>query len=352
MLNREEELVFRAALLEGDAALRSWRTLMERRPVAELDFNSQRTLPLVFRNFERQGIEVPELPALKSVYRWVWSSNQTRIAAGRGVLERLREHEIDAVLLKGASLLPLDYEDAGVRFMADFDVLVRPEAVDEAVAVLARAGWTSRSSRSRSRVGVLWEDELVDERGQGLDLHWRVFMSSEPEEELWRAVVPVTLGGVPALALGASDRLLHVCVHGFQPHDPPAIRWVADAATVIRRHAIDWDRVVDQARRRQVSLTVGQALGYVSRVVEAPVPAGVVESLNAGPHTRLEVAEFDARPGPSALGEVVRWNWYRYRRVQPRRLRAVLGFPHYLRVLLGYDRRRDLARHVVARLSR
>jgi hypothetical protein len=288
---------------------------------------------------------------LKSIYRWAWTRNQVLFKVGRSALERLDSAGIDALLLKGAALVHLDYQDAGVRPMADLDVLVRPDDVEDAVAVLGSLGWTSRSSRSPSRLAALYADDLRNGLGQGLDLHWRILMSPEPEHDLWREAVPLTLAGAETRALSAADRLLHVCAHGLVPNDPPAIRWVADAATITRRHEIDWARLVDQARRRQVSLSVGRALAYLTRAIEAPVPSQVVEELNRGPHSRVEIAAYNAAMAPVSLYEVVRWHWCRYRRVEPRRLQAAMGFPGYLRMLLGYDRRRSFALHVARRLG-
>ena len=350
-LTPEQELVYQAALLDGEAAVDAWSRLMRLVPVEELEYSCQRALPLVFRNLERQGLEVPEWSRLKSVYRWTWSSNQTLIHAGREALVRLHGAEIDTLLLKGSALMYLDYEDTGVRPMADLDVLVRPEQVDRAVAELETIGWSSRSARSPARIPLLWTDELRHETGKGMDLHWRVLLRPGSEEELWRRSVPVTFGGVPSRSLSPADRLVHVCVHGLAPSFPPAFRWAADATTILRRQEVDWDGLVDLAQRSQVSLAVGRALEYVSQRFDARVPAPVVERLLAGPHPRLETVEYELTARPMALAHFVRWHWLRYRRVEPRRWRALWGYPRYLQLLLGYDDFRGFAGHVARRLG-
>jgi hypothetical protein len=236
--------------------------------------------------------------------------------------------------------------------MADIDVLVRPERADDARVALEAGGWTSKSARSPARIPLLWEDELHDAESRGLDLHWSVFASGAAEDDLWEHSVPVVLGGVRSRSLSAPDRLLHVCVHGLAPSPEPAVRWVIDALTIVARQDVDWDRFVAQARRHRVSLTMADAISYLRETFDAPVPDGVPESLARGPHSRLERVERELASGPMGLREWVRWHWCRYRRVEPRLARALVGYPGYLRLLLGYDRRRDFARRVVTRLSR
>jgi hypothetical protein len=319
--------------------------------VEDLDPASLRLLPLVYRNFERHGIAVEDYGRLKSAYRHAWAANQVLLQTGRRVLDRLRESGVDTIVLKGAALAVLDYEDVGVRPMVDLDVLVRPATADHAAEALESAGWQRLGSRSRSRIAVLHADELRGPGGEGVDLHWRTFMSREPEESLWGASVPLVLAGAPTRALCAADRLLHVCVHGLAPNTPRAIRWVADAAAVVARHEVDWERLVDQAQRREHSLTAARALRYLSRLLEIPVPAAALDELERGPHSTVEVAFHQAGMRTVTLREAVRWHWLRYRRVEPNLLRAALGFPRYLRLLLGYDARRPFLRHVARRLG-
>jgi hypothetical protein len=50
-----------------------------------------------------------------------------------------------------------------------------------------------------------------------------------------------------------------------------AIRWIADAVTILSKGDVDWGRVVDQAIRRRFVLRMSDALGYLRAVMAAPV---------------------------------------------------------------------------------
>ena len=289
---------------------------------------------------------------LHGLFRWTWVQNQRLVSHGRELIAALREAEIETLLLKGAALIMLDYQSAGMRPMADLDVLVHPERVEEAGGILMSRGWKSEPGRPPSRLAYLQADTFERPQSFAFELHWRTIMHREPELDLWARAVPVDFGGVETRALCATDRLLHVCVHGLTPAEPPAIRWVTDALAIMGRHQIEWPRLVDQARRREVTLVMGKALGYLSDAFQADIPAAVVAELERGPHSRLERSGYRAATGPWEVRGVLRWHWYLCRRLTSSRSRAALVFPSYLQVLLGYERRRDFARRVLRRLAR
>jgi hypothetical protein len=120
---------------------------------------------------------------------------------------------------------------------------------------------------------------------------------------------------------------------------------------IMGRHEIDWPLLVEQARRREVTLGLGIALGYLRSTLDAPIPPEVVDELRRNPRSRVEAAGYRAATGDWDLRGVTRWHWFLCRQVTPSRTRAILDFPKYMQLHLGYDRRRDLARHVVGRLT-
>jgi hypothetical protein len=78
------------------------------------------------------------------------------------------------------------------------------------------------------------------------------------------------------------------------------------------------------------------------------VPADVIEALAAAPRSRFERAAYRAAMQPRTVRHVLRQEWFRYRRVG--RGRSWPAFARYLQLSMGYERPRDLVRHVVRRL--
>ena len=85
------------------------------------------------------------------------------------VAEKLAPHGISVMPVKGALLQHWLYDDPSERSMTDVDLLVLPEKLESAVALLERAGY--RRTRHQSIGGVVMETPF----GIALDLHPELF---------------------------------------------------------------------------------------------------------------------------------------------------------------------------------
>ena len=77
--NPQQELLLRAALLEGEAALSAWQQWQAEADLDHLDYGSFRLLPLLYQNLQRHQIKHPWLPTLKGIHRRTWYQNQLRL---------------------------------------------------------------------------------------------------------------------------------------------------------------------------------------------------------------------------------------------------------------------------------
>jgi hypothetical protein len=315
-----QELLLRAALADGDAALDAWREWRARVDVEDLDNASQRLLPLLFRNLGRLGVAHPDLARYRSVYRKVWYRNQMLRAELARVLRMLADAGVPTLVLKGAAMIALYYGDVGARAMDDVDVLVPPARARDAIESLLAAGWSTSFPTVTSRV-LLTHSMLFERGGYDLDLHWHVMEECclpEADVASWRDAVAVDFGGADSLALSPGDQLLHAIVHGVRWEPSPPIRWVADAATVIARAGtrIDWPAVADAAVQRGVTLPLLHGLSYLRRLLGSPVPARVLDRLASEPIPRWQVAEFRVKSLRRTAWRRLRFHWFNYRRLR------------------------------------
>ncbi len=90
------------------------------------------------------------------------------------ILDRLHAAGIRAVPLKGSLLARELYGDVATRTSIDVDVLVAPDKLGDAVAVVAQLGW--RLEQDVRRVGGLpaLHETLVHPTLPRVELHWRV----------------------------------------------------------------------------------------------------------------------------------------------------------------------------------
>ena len=126
---------------------------------------------------------------------------------------------------------------------------------------------------------------------------------------------------------------------------------MADALTILAssEEAIEWDRLTAQAIEKRATLPLGLALRYLRDTFGAPIPAGVVEAVEAAPSTRVERAAFRASlrgPTPLGVARVHRARRAALARVAPERS---LGFAAYVQQLAGLERRSQAPLHAARR---
>lgn len=331
--SESQELLLRAALLEGEQAIDAWRRWKEMDAVGTTDQDSGRLFPLVCRSLLAVGVEDPDTPTLKGAYRHQWLANTYRLERAAHALTALSGAGIVTMVLKGAALVERHYRDVGARLMYDVDVLVRPDMAHAAAAELERSGWEQDPAVDLDDLmPVVQGTRFVDAGGVAIDLHWHAMWSPAPEDDFWDAAEPASVGGVPTLRLCPADQFLHVCVHGVWS-EGERVRWVADALTVLRTTpGMDWERVVRGARARALTLPLLDALDYLREVFDAPIPPDVFHSLR--------------EPRPSVTERAGHLAW----RIRPFKLRvAALTLEHYRRQRLlapAATRRASLASYL------
>jgi hypothetical protein len=282
----DERLLLRAALLAGPDAERAWRVLRPRFDIETLSPEQHRILPLLWRNLARVGIEDPIAPRLKGVYRNTWVRNQLLFHDMAIVLEAFRAADVPTLVLKGGALISTCYRDPGLRQMVDFDVLVPPVQAAAAMHVLAETGWRHLPV-TRSALGWLTRIPHIGPREDELDLHWdilRRFVEPGGAESrtstFWERSVPIEVAGASTRALAPADQLLHACVHGARWDSSAQLRWIADATTIVAAHPdLDWDRVGHQAVEVHAALLLKDALAYLAREFDVPIPIPLLASL-------------------------------------------------------------------------
>jgi hypothetical protein len=296
----EQELLLRAALMPDTQAIDAWAEWEARGTIDRLDVGSQRLLPLVYRNLSALRVEDPLIGRLKLHYHRIWYENQRAFHHMAAVLRSFHRVGIRTLVLKGGALVLLHYKDHGLRPMSDFDVLVPTHDALRAIDVIAMSGWAPKTKLPLPE-SLTWVAHGMGFKNAGashdLDLHWHVFdecCRPDGDQDFWRDAVTARLHDVETLALNPTDQLLHVCVHGIKWDPSPAIRWVADAMTVLRsaEFEIDWQRLVAQTEKRRLGLWLSDAMSYLRETLDAPIPVSVLERLRAMPASKRERIEY------------------------------------------------------------
>jgi hypothetical protein len=292
-----EEVLLQAALLDRLHSIKAWKKWRSTTNIEDqLDSGSFRLLPLVYKKLKGYGIQDPLMNRLKGIYRMAWCKNQILFYELTRVLQRFHDAGIRTMLLKGAALALLHYKNYGVRPMADLDVAVPTKQAPSAIDLLTRTGWIPRTRPSKGDLRYRHSMQFKNKDGQELDLHWHVLYEccrEGSDDEFWEGAIPLQVNEVSTYALNASDTLLHAIIHGVRWNEERPIRWIADAFTVINTSGseIDWIRVLEQAKKRQLILRLSQGLRYLRRKFHVKMPQIIVDTIDEFPVSFLERIE-------------------------------------------------------------
>jgi transposase-like protein len=214
------------------------------------------------------------------------------VAARRlsAVLTRLADAGIPALVFKGAALSALYYPQPWLRSRNDDDLLVEPEAFDQARHVIEQSGYVSQPQNpGPAESGQAHYTQQFDAGDDHhLDLHWRpcvprAFAALPAWQALRATQVPLPTLGPGAFAPGAVEHLVLLCAHRVAHHaadDDPL--WLLDLHLVAGTlDEAQWNRLTAVAQEAQVARVCGFELARAVAAFDTPVPACVLAALGA-----------------------------------------------------------------------
>ncbi|MFC1849850.1 nucleotidyltransferase family protein [candidate division CSSED10-310 bacterium] len=326
----QQETLLRAALLNEKEALESFESVKSFLQKGYVDSGSQRLLPLLYSNLREQGFSLgdPMVKKLQLSYRETWIRNRTLFHSLSTLVRYLHEAGFQTMLLKGAALTLQYYQDYGLRPMMDFDILIKTEQLHEVLLQLQSIGWEpvprSPEKFTTQYLHLIHAYEFQNLNHQKFDLHWHVLeecCQSDADDDFWEGAVPLLLDDLPTKALNPSDQLLHIIVHGTKWNPVPPLRWIADAWHIFQddETVIDWDRLVEQALKRELLLPVHCALFYLKKLLDVPIPPAILDRFKKVTPSRIEILEFrykseDYHQKLLGYGPILWFNYRRWRR--------------------------------------
>ena len=295
--NLQQELLLRAALMEGKYALDAWNEWKSSVEIEKIDYGSLRMLPLLYRNLQTIGINDPLMSKFKGVYRRTWYENQILFHKMSVLLRSFHDAGIATMILKDAALVLLHYKDYGLRPMSHINVLVRIKDALRAVNLLSKMEMKAQEAFTEKKISVAHAHVFKDAAGQEFDLHWYLMQEyryPHADDDFWEGAVSVKVNDVFTYALNPADLLLHICVHGAKCDQAQSFRWIADAMMIINssRKEIDWNRLLKQAKNRRLIIPLRETLNYLSDTMQAPIPGTILTSIQNTPTSKMERLEY------------------------------------------------------------
>jgi hypothetical protein len=246
--------------------------------------------PLLRAHLLEAGVPLPAAVAEHLRIRWMQHAHacavRTRVVTA--VLRAMEDEGIPVLLLKGAALAHLVYENPTLRPMRDVDVLVRARDVLRAARLLEACGFAVAGPvvpPGHHHMRAM--STTVDSATVTIELHRQLlqptpFLRPVEFDDVYRDAQAFDWSDHEVRGLGREDMLWHVYAHAFAINvTRPAIRLISVADLVTLTEAwveeIDWEHV----RRRYRHVWDG--LPFLHHLT--PWSPRVLEKLRSAPGT-------------------------------------------------------------------
>jgi len=204
------------------------------------------------------------------------------------LINLLGQQGISAVPFKGPLLAASAYGSLSLREFADLDIFVHKQDVMRIKKILLLEGYQLLPSEDLENFYLKHKYHfpfLHPETRILVEIHWaftkRYWSFDFEQESLWERLKPVTLAGASVWNFSAEDLVLILCMHGTK-HGWERLAWICDVAELIRaQEDLDWDLVLEQAKRIGSLRVLFIGLYMASDLLETVLPDQVLARMHA-----------------------------------------------------------------------
>ena len=249
-----------------------------------------------------QRAALPTLPAavlqaFRDAYQETYLQNTLWEQQLTVMLREFAKQGIFPIALKGIALAKMLYRHLALRPMQDIDLLLRPEELTPAAAILDSLGYSRLPQLMTyvSRWHQAYEEQLwrnLEPQGHHLPVFIKKLGTFAICVELHHHLAPgisaaevrssVVADVAPPLRVLVPEYfLLHLCVHlhaHAQGEKMPLLLWYCDIGKFVNLIRLDWDVFRSLCRQFQLEAPVFQSLAQVCRLFELnpplPLPGG------------------------------------------------------------------------------
>lgn len=209
--------------------------------IEDIDAASMRLIPLYYKLAQQFGVKIENEGICKGVYLKSWYAYKTQgLMPLEDIMELLGGHE--AIFLKGVALRGTVYRhDPPTRPADDIDFLVRPSQARAVVETLMLRGFRPEAKLSIETFTSLRHGVNLSKGKVNLDVHWSVVPICLDPGYLTRIWIRSQEAENGVKVLSDTDSLIHSLIHGYGSNVIAPIRWIVDAALLIRKGSIDWE---------------------------------------------------------------------------------------------------------------
>ncbi|MTJ55299.1 nucleotidyltransferase family protein [Anabaena sp. UHCC 0253] len=352
-LTNEKKLLLQAAFLSEEAGFDSWKQWRESVDIEDLDTESYRLLPLLYRNLSLQEVIDVHIGRLKGVYRRTWVENQVLFQAIAPILQSFSEKGIKTLLLKDAALNLHYYHDNGLRMMPNLELLIHSSDALMGINLLQNLGWEATGKIPKEILLFSQAIGFKNSANQFLILRWHLFadgFSEKAEHDFWENIIITQLGELEINILNPTYQLLYICA-GLK-NQAMSSNKLADAAIIINasENQIDWNQLVIKAQEYRFVWGLKNLLTALQEILNISIPSSILTQIINLPISSFEDREYQimTQENNSVLDRL-NLRYYQYvRMVSDENGKSnFLGFTKYLQYLWGLENSWQIPYHAI-----
>jgi hypothetical protein len=207
------------------------------------------------------------------------------------IYQILSHHNIDFILLKGCAYIWQKNNASIGRLFGDTDILVKKDEIKKAERILVHSGWvTTKLDSYDQQYFRQWMHEIPPlhhtTRHTTLDVHHSIIPPITKTKleiaYLWEdAIRDPLFSNIHTLSL--IDMILHSATHLFHEGEfDNGLRDLVDLNELIHQYQSvsgNWEVLLNRAQQLDLSLFLLYALRYSNRILQTPLPNGLVSKL-------------------------------------------------------------------------
>jgi len=239
------------------------------------------------------GIAMPSDVALALQQRGAMTARRTQVMAEESArLQQIFDKSnIANLILKGAGITALAYDNVPVKQAWDIDIVVPPESVEPAIVLLGMAGYRLISpgeqlSLAQLRIYIaLGREFILAGRDQVfVELKWTLDQNPSILPGITArspSQVVAGPGGAPIRTLSKDDLFSYVCVHGGR-HCFSRLKWLADIGALLSKETPEEiERLYRAAEQRGAGRSAAEALVLCQLFLGTGLAPGLAAELEA-----------------------------------------------------------------------
>ena len=211
------------------------------------------------------------------------SKNLLLLDKGLEIIREFENNNIDYLVLKGLYLAFSAYPDAGLRSMADIDLLIKREDLDKVDIVLARLGYIESSAKAQRVYGC--DATFSGKDATSVDIHWNLCQYERFKgvinitQDFWSRAQEYSLNGAKVRSLCAEDHILYVALHYALVHVFSLPNGAYDLSYLLNDNKLDWGKIINNASKYGIKTTLYYGLLKASQLNPLMLPDFVLRRL-------------------------------------------------------------------------